>query len=62
MKPVLQDARFEIEEPIGQAWCLQCSQTVEIVQRGDACPVCGSYQMQPTGGTELRVLDMLVDD
>ncbi|ABM95770.1 hydrogenase maturation nickel metallochaperone HypA/HybF [Methylibium petroleiphilum] len=58
----LQDARFEIEEPIGQAWCLHCSQTVEIAQRGDACPVCGGYQVQPTGGTELRVLDMLVDD
>lgn len=58
----LQDTHFEIEEPPGEAWCLPCGQTVAIAQRGDACPHCGHYQMQPTGGTELKVLDMLVED
>lgn len=58
----LQDAHFEIEEPPGEAWCLPCGQTVAIAQRGDACPHCGHYQLQPTGGTELKVLDMLVED
>jgi hydrogenase nickel incorporation protein HypA/HybF len=57
---VLDGANFEIEEPPGQAWCLGCSQTVTIAQRGDACPVCGGYQLQPSGGMELRVLDMQV--
>lgn len=38
---VLAGAIFEIEEPPGQAWCLACSQTVAIAQRGDACPACG---------------------
>ncbi|KQB60768.1 MULTISPECIES: hydrogenase maturation nickel metallochaperone HypA [Acidovorax] len=59
---VLAGAIFEIEEPPGQAWCLACSQTVAIAQRGDACPACGGYQLQPTGGMELRVLDMRVSD
>ncbi|RQO56278.1 hydrogenase maturation nickel metallochaperone HypA [Paucibacter sp. KBW04] len=58
----LQGALFEIEEPPGEAWCLPCGQTVAIAQRGDACPHCGHYQLQPTGGTELKVLDMLVED
>ncbi len=39
-----------------------CAQTVAIAQRGDACPACGSYQLQPTGGMELRVIDMRVSD
>ena len=58
----LEGARFEIDEPPGQAWCLPCSVSVTISQRGDACPHCGGYQLQPTGGTELRVIDMLVED
>lgn len=58
----LAGARFEIDEPPGQAWCLHCSTTVTMTQRGDACPHCGGYQLQPTGGTELRVVDMLVED
>jgi hydrogenase nickel incorporation protein HypA/HybF len=35
---------------------------VTIARRGDACPGCGGYQLQPTGGTELQVVDLLVDD
>lgn len=59
---VLDGATFEIEEPPGQAWCMGCGQTVAIAQRGDACPACGGYQLQPTGGMALRVLDMEVSD
>jgi hydrogenase nickel incorporation protein HypA/HybF len=59
---LLQGAQIDIEEPDGQAWCLNCGQTVGIAQRGDACPACGSYQLQPTSGMELRVLDMQVSD
>lgn len=58
----LQGARFEIDEPAGRAWCMPCSAAVVIAQRGDPCPQCGGYQLQPTGGTELRVVDMLVKD
>ncbi|CAM3633144.1 hydrogenase maturation nickel metallochaperone HypA [Polaromonas hydrogenivorans] len=58
----LEGARLEFEEPAGQAWCMTCSQTVVLAARGMACTECGSYQLQPTGGTELRVIDMLVAD
>jgi len=58
----LQGAEIAIDEPEGQAWCLPCSASVALAQRGDACPNCGSHQLQPTGGTELRVVEMLVED
>ncbi|MDD4881477.1 MAG: hydrogenase maturation nickel metallochaperone HypA [Gallionellaceae bacterium] len=45
----------------GQGWCMQCADTVAIGALYEACPRCGSYQVQPTGGMEMRVKDLLVD-
>ncbi len=59
---VLQGASIAIDEPDGQAWCLHCAATVLLSRRGDPCPQCSGHQLQPTGGTELRVVDLLVDD
>lgn len=59
---LLAGADIQIEAPPGQAWCLPCAQTVPLGQRGDGCPLCGGFQLQPTGGQELRVLDMMVSD
>jgi len=58
----LQNAQIEIDTPAGQAWCMQCGITVEMMARGDPCAHCGSYQLQPTAGTELRVVEMVVED
>ena len=58
---VLAGASIEIIQPPGSAWCLPCGQSVTITSRLDPCPVCGGYQLQPTGGTELRVVDMQVE-
>ena len=58
----LAGSTIEIEEPPGQAWCLGCSESVPLAVRGEACPRCGSYQLQPTGGTELRVRELIVED
>ena len=58
----LEGAEILIDAPPGTAWCLRCCGTVEITSRADACPRCGSFQLQPTGGTELRVVDLLVHD
>ena len=58
----LEGAAIEIEEPPGRAWCLRCAAAVEIVSRTDACPRCGGHPVQPSGGTGLRVLDLLVHD
>ena len=59
---VLAGAEIVIDEPAGTAWCLRCSTSVEIASRADPCPLCGGHQIQPTGGTELRVVDLLVHD
>ena len=59
---LLAGARIDIEEPPGEAWCMDCGLTVQIAQRGDACTHCAGYRLQPTGGTELKVIDMLVED
>jgi len=58
---VAEGALLEIFEPPGAAWCMSCSQTVAIENRYDLCPVCGSHQLQVTGGTELRIRDLEVD-
>jgi hydrogenase nickel incorporation protein HypA/HybF len=58
---LLTGASIEIDLLPGIAWCLPCGQNVAITSRLDACPHCGGYQLQPTGGTELRVVDMQVE-
>lgn len=58
----LEGAEILIDAPPGTAWCLRCCGTVEIASRADACPRCGGFQLQPIGGTELRVVDLLVHD
>jgi len=55
---VADGAALEILSPPGQGWCLHCSQTVEIGALFDSCPRCGGYQVQATGGTDLRVVDL----
>jgi hydrogenase nickel incorporation protein HypA/HybF len=52
------EARLEILETAGSAWCMKCSETVIIGQRGDACPRCSSHQLQVTGGDRMRVMDI----
>ncbi|MDE2604345.1 MAG: hydrogenase maturation nickel metallochaperone HypA [Burkholderiales bacterium] len=59
---VLEHARIDIDEPPATAWCLQCDGTVHIASRLDACPGCSGSRLQPTGGTELRVIEMMVED
>ena len=54
-------ARLEIVEVDGTAWCMLCALPVVIAQRGDACPGCGSYQLQVTGGDRMRVLDIEIE-
>jgi hydrogenase nickel incorporation protein HypA/HybF len=58
----LDGAAIEIEEPPGQAWCPRCAAAVEMASRTDACPRCGGPPIHASGGTGLRVLDLLVHD
>lgn len=59
---LLQGARIEIDTPPARAWCMPCGATVDIKARGDPCQRCGGYQLQPDGGSELRIVDMMVED
>ena len=51
-------ARLEIVVTAGTAWCMRCSDSVALERFGDPCPCCGSYQLQVTGGDEMRVKDI----
>jgi len=57
---IAEGARLEIIDVPGQAWCLACAKQVSMKQRSDACPECGAYQLQVTGGEELRVKELEV--
>lgn len=54
-------ARLEIIKVQGEAWCMQCSKTVSVNQRFDACPDCGSFQLQVTGGEEMKIKELEVE-
>jgi hydrogenase nickel incorporation protein HypA/HybF len=54
-------AVLDISQTPGRAWCLQCRDTVSLPALFEPCPVCGSYQLQVTGGTEMRVAEIEVE-
>lgn len=54
-------ARLEIVEVPGSAWCMQCGHAVEVARRFDACPDCGSYQLQVIAGEEMRIRELEVE-
>jgi hydrogenase nickel incorporation protein HypA/HybF len=58
---VAQAAVLEIIETPGRGWCLDCSTGVEIGALYDACPLCGGYRVQASGGMDMRVLDLEID-
>ncbi len=54
-------AVLEILEQPGTAWCLPCAREVDVQQRFDACPRCGSYQLQVVDGEQMRIRDLEVE-
>jgi hydrogenase nickel incorporation protein HypA/HybF len=55
---VADGARIEVEMVPGAGWCMQCAETVPLERLYDPCPHCGSYQVQASGGTEMRVREL----
>lgn len=53
-------ARLDIVESPGAAWCMKCSHDVAVSARYDACPDCGGYQLQITGGDEMKIKELEV--
>ena len=58
---ILEGAKVVIERPGGTAYCMDCSDTIEVSAHGDACPRCGGNKWVLVSGDEMRVLDMEVD-
>ncbi len=58
---VAEGARIGIETVAGTGWCMNCRQSVPIARLYEACPNCGSYQVQATGGTEMRVRELEIE-
>ena len=54
-------ARLEIIRTPGQGWCLDCEKTVPLAERFGACPECGHFHVQMTGGDEMRVKELEVE-
>jgi len=54
-------ATLEILATPGEGWCMQCARTMPMQALYDPCPQCGSYQVQATGGTAMRVKELEVD-
>ena len=51
-------AQLDIVHVPGSAWCMQCSRSVAIAERGEPCSECGSFQLQVTGGEQMRVREL----
>jgi hydrogenase nickel incorporation protein HypA/HybF len=58
---VADGAALEIINLPGRAWCMTCGHEVSVTQRFDACPDCGGYQLQVTGGDEMRIKELEVE-
>ena len=56
-----ESAALEIVETKAMAWCMPCGEAVAINERYDACPKCGSHQLQVTAGEELRIKELEVN-
>lgn len=57
---VAEGARLEIIETPGVAWCIPCGERVGIDAIGDACPRCGSYQLQVVEGGGMRLKEIAI--
>lgn len=58
---VADGAALEIVDVPGSGWCMPCGATVAMAELYGACPQCGSHQVQPTGGTEMRVREIEIE-
>lgn len=58
---IAEGAVLQIDSLPGRGWCARCAETVPIEALYDACPRCGSYQVQASGGTEMRVKELEIE-
>ncbi len=56
----LEDARLEIEQPLGEARCTDCGAEVKVESHLSPCPRCGGESLIPTGGDEMKLIELEV--
>lgn len=56
-----ENAMLEIIETPGAGHCAECNGIVEVVERFQPCPACGSFAIEVTGGAEMRVKELEVE-
>jgi hydrogenase nickel incorporation protein HypA/HybF len=54
-------ATLEIVELPGSGWCSSCAATVPLTDIIAACPRCGAFQVQASGGTEMKLSSLEVE-
>lgn len=59
---VAEGAQLEFERPTGRGRCLDCSHDAEVSALYDPCPRCGSFRVELTGGREMRIKDLTVEN
>lgn len=57
---VAEGAALEMIDLPGRAMCYDCMKEVEIENRLDPCPDCGSGKLMPVAGDEMRIKDLEV--
>jgi len=55
------EAVLAIQEIPGQGWCMPCGEPVSLERLGASCPRCGSGQVQPVKGMEMRVKEIEIE-
>jgi hydrogenase nickel incorporation protein HypA/HybF len=58
---IADQARLEIIDIAGQAYCSHCAKNVPIQQRYDACPECGHFPLQIVSGDQMRIKQLEVE-
>lgn len=55
---VAEGAKLDIARTTGLAWCMPCAARVPLARIGEACPHCGSHQLQVLEGDAMRVKEI----
>jgi hydrogenase nickel incorporation protein HypA/HybF len=53
---IAEGVELDIEQPLADAYCLNCHTDIVVRRRADACPSCGGHRLRFLGGDELRVI------
>lgn len=54
-------AVLDIVEQDGRGWCFDCSRTMPLDARGDACPECGGHRLRLDAGIAMRVKELEIE-